>query len=72
MIYIPMLKTRKEELKVLKVMKEHYSDKIIPLIEVIREIYKPNYLTDENGEFIKENVTLSLERLNAYRQNKML
>ncbi len=54
MIYIPMLKTRKEELKVLKVMKEHYSDKIIPLIEVIREIYKPNYLTDENGEFIKE------------------
>lgn len=54
MIYIPMLKTRKEELRVLKLMKEHYSDKIIPLIEVICEIYNPNYLTDENGEFIKE------------------
>lgn len=54
MIYIPMLKTRKEELRVLKLIKEHYSDKIIPLIEVICEIYNPNYLTDENGEFIKE------------------
>lgn len=65
MIYIPMLKTRKEELKVLKVMKEHYSDKIIPLIEVIREIYKPNYLTDENGEFIKEKRNTQFRKIKA-------
>lgn len=71
MIYIPMLKTRKEELRVLKLMKEHYSDKIIPLIEVICEIYNPNYLTDEMVNLLKKNVILSIERLNAHRQNKM-
>lgn len=54
MIYIPMLKTRDEELRVLKSMKDYYSDKIIPLIEVICEKYQVRYMTDENGEFIKE------------------
>lgn len=54
MIYIPMLKTRDEELRILRTMKEHYSDKIIPLIEVISEKYQVRYKTDENGEFIKE------------------
>ena len=54
MIYIPMLKTRDEELRVLKSMKECYSDKIIPLIEVISEKYQVRYQTDENGEFIRE------------------
>ncbi len=54
MIYIPMLKTRDEELRVLRSMKEHYSDKIIPLIEVICEKYQVRYMTDENGEFIRE------------------
>ncbi len=54
MIYIPMMKTRDEELRVLKSMKEHYSDKIIPLIEVICEKYQVRYMMDENGEFIRE------------------
>lgn len=54
MIYIPMLKTRDEELRVLSSMKEHYSDKIVPLIEVICEKYQVRYMTDDNGEFIRE------------------
>ncbi len=54
MIYVPMLKTRDEELRVLKSMKGCYSDKIIPLIEVISEQYQVRYKTDENGEFIRE------------------
>lgn len=49
MIYIPMLKTRGEELRVLRSMKEHYSDKIIPLIEVICEKYLVRYMTAEKG-----------------------
>lgn len=54
MVYVPMLKTRDEELRVLKSMKGCYSDKIIPLVEVISEQYKVRYETDENGEFIRE------------------
>lgn len=54
MIYVPMLKTRDEELRVLQSMKECYSDKIIPLVEVISEQYQVRYETDENGEFIRK------------------
>lgn len=54
MIYVPMLKTRDEELRVLRSTKECFSDKIIPLVEVISEKYQVRYEVDENGEFIRE------------------
>lgn len=52
MIYIPMLKTRGEELRIIKEMKFCFSDKIIPLIEIINEKYETVYKKDSNGEFI--------------------
>lgn len=54
MIYVPMLKTRDEEMRVLKSVKECFSDKVIPLVEVISEKYQIRYEVDENGEFIKK------------------
>lgn len=54
MIYIPILKTRAEELRVVYNMNECFSDKIIPLIEVIAEKYRVTYKTDANGEFIRQ------------------
>lgn len=54
MIYVPMLKTRAEELKVAKEMNFCFSDKIIPLFEIINDIYRTTYKKDENGEFIYE------------------
>ncbi len=54
MIYIPMLKTREEELRVIQNIKGCFSDKIIPLIEVISEKYKVVYETDKNGELIRQ------------------
>lgn len=54
MIYVPMLKTRLEELRVTKEMEYCFSDKIVPLFEIINELYKTTYQKDENGEFIYE------------------
>ena len=54
MIYVPMLKTRDEELRVLRSVEECFSDKIIPLVEVISEQYQVRYEVDENGEFIRK------------------
>lgn len=54
MMYVPMLKTRAEELRVAKEMHSCFSDKIIPLFEVINELYKTVYKKDSNGEFIYE------------------
>ena len=54
MIYVPILKTREEELRVIRNAKGCFSDKIIPLIEVITEKYKDVYQTDANGEFIRQ------------------
>ena len=54
MIYVPMLKIRKEELSVAKEMNYCFSNKIIPLFEIINEIYKTTYKKDKNGEFIYE------------------
>lgn len=68
MIYIPMLKTRDEEFRVLKSMKECYSDKIIPLIEVISEQYQVRYKTDEK----RKNVIHSIERLSVRQRNRIL
>lgn len=87
MIYVPMLKTRDEELRVFKAMRECYSEKIIPLIEVISEQYQVRYETDENGEFIKkksksrylrvkckptEGDIITLQKLNEMCENRRI
>ena len=54
MIYIPMLKTRSEELRIAADVNECFSTKIIPLFEVISEKYRVRYKTNEKGEFIRE------------------
>lgn len=54
MLYVPMLKTRTEELKVAKEMHSCFSDDIIPLFEVIRELYRITYKRNPNGEFVYE------------------
>lgn len=54
MMYIPMLKTRLEELKVAKEMQSCFSNNIIPLFEIINELYETTYKRDSNGEFIYE------------------
>lgn len=53
-MYIPILKNRQQELTVIKNMNSFFGSSIIPLIEVIKDEYKPNYKRDENGEFIYE------------------
>lgn len=52
MIYVPMLKTRAEEERVAKQMNYCFSEKIIPLFEVICEKYNKRYIQDEMGEYI--------------------
>src|SRR6056297_1296646 len=47
MLYVPILKNRTEEMRFLRDYNSFFSDQIIPLVEVISEIYKPNYLIDE-------------------------
>lgn len=80
MIFIPMLKTRLQELKVAKDMNHCFSDDIIPLFEIIRNKYKTRYKRDpetnlfviqpKNGKRyrIKENPTeddvITLQNIN--------
>lgn len=54
MMYVPMLKTRPEELRVAKEMHSCFSDNIIPLFEIINELYKTTYKRDSNGDFVYE------------------
>ncbi len=54
MMYVPMLKTRSEELKIAKEMHLCFSDSIIPLFEIINELYKTVYKTNSIGEFVYE------------------
>ena len=54
MMYVPLLKTRAEEIKAVKELKPYFSDKIIPLFEIINEVYKPSYKKDDNGEVVLE------------------
>lgn len=55
MIYVPMLKTRCEELKVAKDLNYCFSDKIIPLFEILKDKYKVVYKVDpETGKYIYE------------------
>lgn len=54
MIYVPMLKIREEEIRVAKEMNSCFSDKIVPLFEIVNEKYQTTYKKDKNGEFVLE------------------
>lgn len=55
MIYVPILKTRKEEYRIAKNMNYCFSNKIIPMFEIISEQYEIKYLIDDlTGEFLYE------------------
>lgn len=55
MLYIPILKTRREEYSIARKMKYCFSNKIIPMFEIISEQYDVKYLIDENtGNFLYE------------------
>lgn len=55
MLYIPILKTRREEYSIAKEMNYCFSNKIIPMFEIISERYEVKYLVDERtGEFLCE------------------
>jgi len=55
MIYLPMLKNRRAEMGVLKNMNACLSDKIIPLIEILTDMYEVNYKVDPiTNEFVYE------------------
>lgn len=53
-MYIPMMKTRQEELRVAKKLNYCFSDKIIPLFEVLDEIYIKRIKVDEDGNKVME------------------
>lgn len=50
MLYVPVMKNRKEEVSFLKSQNSLFSDRIIPLIEVISNTYETKYKLDENGD----------------------
>lgn len=55
MIYVPMLKTRREELSVSEEFNNCFSDDIIPLFEILSDKYKTKYKTDpKTHSFIYE------------------
>ncbi|OWP59501.1 hypothetical protein ETZ92_017955 [Bacillus velezensis] len=54
-MYIPIMKNRKEELKVIENMKDYFNESMIPLIEIIRDEYKIQYKIDEvTKEYVYE------------------
>ncbi|WP_342716696.1 hypothetical protein AAG068_01585 [Bacillus paramycoides] len=54
-MYLPIMKNRNEELRVINNMSYLFSDSMIPLIEIIRDEYDVKYRTDEStGEYIYE------------------
>ena len=54
MMYVPMLKTRAEEMRVAREMHTCFSSNMVPLFEIINELYKPSYKKDSQGEFVYE------------------
>lgn len=56
-MYVPMMKSRQVELKVLEETSDLFSDEIIPLIEILNEKFRPNYKIEPNtGEIVREIV----------------
>lgn len=53
-MYIPIMKTRKEEFSVSKNLNNYFSDDIIPLFEILNEEYEVKYEIDSNGNYLME------------------
>lgn len=54
-MYIPIMKNRDEELRVIRDMNEYFNDSIIPLMEIIRDEHTPQYkVDDETGKYVYE------------------
>ncbi|EHI98136.1 hypothetical protein CDLVIII_1441 [Clostridium sp. DL-VIII] len=47
-MYIPIMKTRNEELNYC------YSNGIIPIFEILNDMYEPKYEVDENGKYLMQ------------------
>lgn len=57
MLYVPMFKTRPEEMRVVRELNQCFGEDIIPMIEVLDEYYETRYKVDQKtGEFIKVQV----------------
>lgn len=55
-MYLPIMKNRTEEMKVIRNMNAYFSEIIIPVIEIIRDEYVINYKVDDvTGEYVFEN-----------------
>jgi hypothetical protein len=53
-MYIPIMKTRQEELNVSEKLSYCFSEQIIPLFEILNEKYKVQYEIDNDGNYIME------------------
>jgi hypothetical protein len=54
-MYVPIMKNRAEELRVIQDMNNYFSDSMIPLIEIIKDEYEKKYAIDKiTGEFLYE------------------
>lgn len=54
-MYLPIMKNRDEELRVIKNTSSYFGDTIVPIIEIIRDEHIPRYKIDEvSGEYIFE------------------
>lgn len=53
-MYIPIMKTRNEELKVAEELNYCYSNEIIPLFEILNDMYESKYEVDENGKYLMQ------------------
>ncbi|OPF51559.1 hypothetical protein BH721_01275 [Clostridium baratii] len=53
-MYVPIMKVRAEEKKVSKKLRYCFSEKIIPLYEILKDSYETRYKTDEQGNFVME------------------
>ena len=51
-MYVPIMKVRREEIRVSKKLNSCFSDSIIPLYEILKDEYEYKYEKDENGKFI--------------------
>ncbi|WCH45842.1 beta family protein [Lysinibacillus sp. OF-1] len=61
-MYIPIMKNRDEEIRVIQTMNEYFSDSIIPLIEIYKDFYLTQYKKDEAGNFLYEKKPNSKKR----------
>lgn len=50
-MYIPIMKNREQELRVIQDMNKYFSNNIIPLIEIIKDEHEIRYAKDSNGDY---------------------